>query len=85
MGQQPSSGTAATQLTLPPQCVDQAELEKFDGVSQGKYTIGLGQTKMSFCDDREGTVPTFQKKKSPPLSRLPLATGGSTRSPLTAC
>lgn len=35
------------------QCVDQAELEKFDGVSQGKYTIGLGQTKMSFCDDRE--------------------------------
>ena len=38
------------------QCVDQAELEKFDGVSQGKYTIGLGQTKMSFCDDREGTI-----------------------------
>ena len=37
-----------------PQCVDQAELEKFDGVSSGKYTIGLGQTKMSFCDDREG-------------------------------
>jgi hydroxymethylglutaryl-CoA synthase len=36
------------------QCVDQTELEKFDGVSQGKYTIGLGQTKMSFCDDREG-------------------------------
>ncbi len=38
------------------QCVDQAELEKFDGVSQGKYTIGLGQTKMSFCDDREGRI-----------------------------
>lgn len=36
------------------QCVDQAELEKFDGVSTGKYTIGLGQTKMSFCDDVEG-------------------------------
>ena len=36
------------------QCVDQAELEKFDGVSTGKYTIGLGQTKMAFCDDREG-------------------------------
>ena len=36
------------------QCVDQTELEKFDGVSPGKYTIGLGQTKMSFCDDREG-------------------------------
>ena len=35
------------------QCVDQTELEKFDGVAAGKYTIGLGQTKMSFCDDRE--------------------------------
>jgi hydroxymethylglutaryl-CoA synthase len=33
--------------------VDQKELEKFDGVSEGKYTIGLGQTKMAFCDDRE--------------------------------
>jgi 3-hydroxy-3-methylglutaryl CoA synthase len=37
-----------------PQYVEQSELEKFDGVSTGKYTIGLGQTKMSFCDDREG-------------------------------
>ena len=36
------------------QCVDQADLEKFDGVAAGKYTIGLGQTRMSFCDDREG-------------------------------
>ena len=36
------------------QCVDQVELEKFDGVSTGKYTIGLGLTKMAFCDDREG-------------------------------
>ena len=36
------------------QCVAQDELEKFDGVATGKYTIGLGQTKMSFCDDREG-------------------------------
>ena len=35
------------------QCVDQADLEKFDGVQGGKYTIGLGQKKMSFCDDRE--------------------------------
>jgi hypothetical protein len=46
-------------LTSRPQCVDQAELEKFDGVSQGKYTIGLGQTKMSFCDDREGKFNIF--------------------------
>ncbi|KAH8808426.1 putative hydroxymethylglutaryl-CoA synthase [Xylogone sp. PMI_703] len=46
-------GIKAIEIYFPGQCVDQAELEKFDGVSQGKYTIGLGQTKMSFCDDRE--------------------------------
>ncbi|KAL1980590.1 hypothetical protein VTN96DRAFT_3920 [Rasamsonia emersonii] len=46
-------GIKAIEIYFPSQCVDQAELEKFDGVSEGKYTIGLGQTKMSFCDDRE--------------------------------
>ncbi|KAF2267883.1 hydroxymethylglutaryl-CoA synthase [Lojkania enalia] len=54
MAARPSNiGIKAIELYFPSQCVDQAELEKFDGVSQGKYTIGLGQTKMSFCDDRE--------------------------------
>jgi hydroxymethylglutaryl-CoA synthase len=43
------------------QCVDQSELEKFDGVSAGKYTIGLGQTRMSFCDDREGEHATGKR------------------------
>ena len=47
-------GIKAIEIYFPSLCVDQAELEKFDGVSQGKYTIGFGQTKMSFCDDREG-------------------------------
>ncbi|KAF2859869.1 erg13, 3-hydroxy-3-methylglutaryl-CoA (HMG-CoA) synthase [Piedraia hortae CBS 480.64] len=46
-------GIKAIELYFPSQCVDQAALEKFDGVAQGKYTIGLGQTQMSFCDDRE--------------------------------
>ncbi|KAF9889949.1 hypothetical protein FE257_006823 [Aspergillus nanangensis] len=46
-------GIKAIEVYFPSQCVDQAELEKFDGVAEGKYTIGLGQTKMSFCDDRE--------------------------------
>ena len=31
----------------------QAELETHDGVSSGKYTVGLGQTRMGFCSDRE--------------------------------
>ncbi|KAF1842474.1 hydroxymethylglutaryl-CoA synthase [Cucurbitaria berberidis CBS 394.84] len=54
MAARPSNiGIKGIELYIPSQCVDQAELEKFDGVSQGKYTIGLGQTKMSFCDDRE--------------------------------
>ncbi|KAI1265308.1 hydroxymethylglutaryl-coenzyme A synthase C terminal-domain-containing protein [Xylariaceae sp. FL1019] len=46
-------GIKAIELYTPSQYVDQAELEKFDGVSAGKYTVGLGQTKMAFCDDRE--------------------------------
>ncbi|GAB7351412.1 hypothetical protein MBLNU459_g2084t1 [Dothideomycetes sp. NU459] len=46
-------GIKAIELYFPSQCVSQTDLEKFDGVSAGKYTIGLGQTKMSFCDDRE--------------------------------
>lgn len=62
------------------QCVEQSELEKFDGVSQGKYTIGLGQTKMSFCDDREGKnrvarmttdLPLTEYYKISTLSRSP--------------
>jgi len=28
-------------------------VEKSDGASEGKYTIGLGQTNMAFCGDRE--------------------------------
>ncbi|ERF73012.1 hypothetical protein EPUS_07106 [Endocarpon pusillum Z07020] len=47
-------GIKAIEIYFPSQCVDQSDLERFDGVAAGKYTIGLGQTKMSFCDDREG-------------------------------
>ena len=46
-------GIKAIQIHFPNQCVSQAELEKHDGVAAGKYTIGLGQTEMGFCDDRE--------------------------------
>ncbi|KAK0770563.1 3-hydroxy-3-methylglutaryl coenzyme A synthase [Friedmanniomyces endolithicus] len=52
-GRPQNVGIKAIELYFPSQCVDQTELEKFDDVSAGKYTIGLGQTKMSFCDDRE--------------------------------
>lgn len=35
------------------QCISEADLEEFDGVSKGKYTIGFGQQYMAFTDDRE--------------------------------
>ncbi|KAH6988906.1 hydroxymethylglutaryl-coenzyme A synthase C terminal-domain-containing protein [Ilyonectria sp. MPI-CAGE-AT-0026] len=54
MAQPPCNiGIKAMEIYFPSQFVEQSELEKFDGVSPGKYTIGLGQSKMSFCDDRE--------------------------------
>lgn len=46
-------GIIAMELYFPSQYVDQSELETFDGVSAGKYTIGLGQARMGFCTDRE--------------------------------
>lgn len=46
-------GIIAIELIFPSQFVDQTELEVFDGVSSGKYTIGLGQSRMGFCSDRE--------------------------------
>ncbi|KAJ2656349.1 3-hydroxy-3-methylglutaryl coenzyme A synthase [Coemansia sp. RSA 1200] len=46
-------GVRAIDVYFPSRYVDQKELEQHDGVSAGKYTIGLGQDKMAFCDDRE--------------------------------
>lgn len=46
-------GILALDIYFPAQYVDQTELEAFDGVSSGKYTKGLGQSKMGFCSDRE--------------------------------
>ncbi|XP_074021510.1 hydroxymethylglutaryl-CoA synthase, cytoplasmic-like isoform X2 [Numenius arquata] len=46
-------GIVALEIYFPSQYVDQTELEKYDGVNVGKYTIGLGQSKMGFCSDRE--------------------------------
>ncbi|CAH1772639.1 unnamed protein product [Owenia fusiformis] len=46
-------GIIALEVYFPSQYVSQSALEQFDGVSTGKYTIGLGQTNMGFCTDRE--------------------------------
>ena len=49
----PNVGILAMDVYFPSQYVDQHKLEAFDKVSPGKYTIGLGQSKMSFCLDNE--------------------------------
>ncbi|CCF60817.1 hypothetical protein KAFR_0L02060 [Kazachstania africana CBS 2517] len=46
-------GIKAIEVYIPNEYVNQDELEDHDGVSKGKYTIGLGQTNMSFVNDRE--------------------------------
>ncbi|CCE82471.1 Piso0_002198 [Millerozyma farinosa CBS 7064] len=46
-------GIKGIEIYIPGQYVNQSDLEKADGISAGKYTIGLGQTNMSFVNDRE--------------------------------
>ncbi|CAG2168363.1 unnamed protein product, partial [Oppiella nova] len=46
-------GILAVDIYFPNTFVDQTDLEKFNGVGEGKYTIGLGQHQMAFCTDRE--------------------------------
>ncbi|CAK1584737.1 unnamed protein product [Parnassius mnemosyne] len=41
------------ELYFPSQYVDEVDLEKFDAVDTGKYTFGLGQSKMGFRSNRE--------------------------------
>ncbi|KAK9809077.1 hypothetical protein WJX72_009054 [[Myrmecia] bisecta] len=49
-------GILALEVYFPAQYVDQAALEVFDGVSHGKYTVGLGQAAMAFCSEQEDVV-----------------------------
>ncbi|KAF9240605.1 hydroxymethylglutaryl-coenzyme A synthase C terminal-domain-containing protein [Melanogaster broomeanus] len=46
-------GILAMEVYFPHRCISEADLEVFDGVPAGKYTIGLGQMYMACCDDRE--------------------------------
>ncbi|KAF8448906.1 hydroxymethylglutaryl-CoA synthase [Boletus edulis BED1] len=46
-------GILAMEVYFPRRCISEADLEVFDGVPSGKYTIGLGQEYMACCDDRE--------------------------------
>ncbi|KAG8938182.1 ATP-dependent 5'-3' DNA helicase hcs1, partial [Tulasnella sp. 424] len=46
-------GILAMEMWFPRRCISEEELEVFDGVPKGKYTIGLGQEYMAYIDDRE--------------------------------
>ncbi|KAF7364271.1 3-hydroxy-3-methylglutaryl coenzyme A synthase [Mycena sanguinolenta] len=46
-------GILAMEVYFPLRCISEADLEVYDGVSKGKYTIGLGQEYMAWTDDRE--------------------------------
>ncbi|XP_050536228.1 hydroxymethylglutaryl-CoA synthase 2 isoform X1 [Daktulosphaira vitifoliae] len=46
-------GIRAIHFVIPSLYVDQTELERYDQVSEGKYTVGLGQKQMGFCTDLE--------------------------------
>ncbi|KAG7397428.1 hypothetical protein PHYBOEH_000782 [Phytophthora boehmeriae] len=46
-------GILAMEVHFPSDYVDQSEMERFDGVSSGKYTVGLGQLGMAIPGDRE--------------------------------
>lgn len=46
-------GIIAMDIYFPTTYVEQTNLEEFNGVSKGKYTVGLGQKRMAFCNDRE--------------------------------
>ncbi|KAL2828836.1 hydroxymethylglutaryl-CoA synthase [Aspergillus pseudoustus] len=46
-------GIKAMDIYVPGQCLDQSLFEQHQGVSPGKYTVGLGLRYMNFCTDRE--------------------------------
>uniref|UniRef100_A0A1I7VWT8 Hydroxymethylglutaryl-CoA synthase n=1 Tax=Loa loa TaxID=7209 RepID=A0A1I7VWT8_LOALO len=46
-------GIRGIELYIPKLYINQEDLETFDNVEKGKYTIGLGQDEMSFCADHE--------------------------------
>ncbi|GAM24063.1 hypothetical protein SAMD00019534_072380, partial [Acytostelium subglobosum LB1] len=49
-------GILAMEIYFPSTYVSQSELETFDGIPEGKYTKGLGQTNMACVGDREDIV-----------------------------
>jgi hydroxymethylglutaryl-CoA synthase len=73
MAARPSDvGILATYLHFPSTFVSQSSLERFDGVAQNKYTLGLGQEQMAFCGPREDTTSLMMTAVAELLSRYNL-------------
>ena len=53
MSQSTTIGIIDIQIYFPSLYISQSDLERYDNVSQGKYTIGLGQENLSFANDNE--------------------------------
>lgn len=65
-------GIHATYMHFPSTFVSQSNLEAFDGVAAGKYTVGLGQEQMGFCGPREDVTSLMLTCVSELLSRYGL-------------
>ena len=46
-------GIVNMEFYSPSEYIEQSELEAHDGVSAGKYLVGLGQTRMAICSEHE--------------------------------
>lgn len=49
----PHVGILALEVYTPSTFVKQEKLEEYNGVDNGRYTIGLGQTGLAVCGDAE--------------------------------
>lgn len=63
-------GIMAADMAFPTRFVEQSSLEQADGAGEGKYTIGLGQERMAFCDDSEDMASMAMTAVSDLLERF---------------
>jgi hydroxymethylglutaryl-CoA synthase len=76
-GRARNAGILAMEVYFPVTFVNQQKLEEFDGVSPGKYTIGLGQNNMACVGDDEDAasialtaVSSLMRKYSIPYDKI---------------
>ncbi|OAF66949.1 hypothetical protein A3Q56_05328, partial [Intoshia linei] len=73
MSQIKDVGIIACEVYVPVIQTDLEEMEKFDNVSKGKYTLGLGQNKMSILSNFEDTTSMALSVVSSLMKKVDLA------------